>query len=108
MEELENRVARLSPDVIFLTETWLDDNIPDNCVSVSDFTIARKDRNKFGGRIMLYIRVNFHYFIIQSECVPSLLVCESEMLPVVFSSLNLLMIGVYHPFGRMMLNMMKL
>ena len=59
MDELDNRVARLSPDVIFLTETWLDNDTPDNSVSVSDFSIVRNDRNKFGGGVMFYIRVKF-------------------------------------------------
>ena len=46
MDEVESRVASLKPDCIVFTETWLDDTIPDSCVSLSGFSIARKDRNK--------------------------------------------------------------
>ena len=46
------------PHIIAVSETWLDDSIPDGVVSLQDFsTIFRKDRtNRRGGGVLLLIR----------------------------------------------------
>ena len=100
MDEVEQRLSTSSPDIAVFTETWLDEDIPNNSVTVSGYSIARKDRNKFGGGIIFYVSVNFHFVIINPTSVPSLMSCDSEILPIMFPSLNLLIIGMYHPFWK--------
>lgn len=41
---------------ICLTETWLRDTIFDSEVSIDNYVIQRKDRNRHGGGVCLYIR----------------------------------------------------
>ena len=45
----------LKPDVIVFTKTWLDADIPDSCISLPGYNIVRKDRNKYGGGIIIYV-----------------------------------------------------
>ena len=98
MDEVQHRMSMLSPDTSVLTETWLDEETPDCSVTVSDYYSVRKDRNRFGGGIMFYIKVQINFFLIDSCVISSLESCDTELLPVVFPYLKLLIIGVYHPF----------
>lgn len=42
-------------DVIALTETWLDANINSEDIKMENFQIFRKDRNRHGGGVMVYV-----------------------------------------------------
>ena len=46
----------LSPCIIALTETWLDGNISDNELCIPCYSVIRRDRNRHGGGVLLYIR----------------------------------------------------
>ena len=82
LDEVEQRLTR--PDVAVLTETWLDEDVPDNSISVSHYCIVRKDRNRYGGGLIFYISNRFLFQIIDDQCVSSLASCGSEILPVIF------------------------
>jgi hypothetical protein len=45
-------------DIICLNETMLDETIADNEVLIDGYEITRKDRNRHGGGVLLYIRNN--------------------------------------------------
>jgi len=43
------------PNLVFCTETWLNNTIPDSCTNVHNYSFLRKDReNKRGGGVMVY------------------------------------------------------
>ena len=44
------------PDVICIVETWLDDNINDGEISITDYNICRLDRNRHGGGLAFYVK----------------------------------------------------
>ena len=48
IDELASCVAHIAEYrnscVIVLTETWLDEQVPDTCVSLNNFTLVREDR----------------------------------------------------------------
>ena len=48
-------------DVLALNETRLDPSIPDHLVAVDGYTILRKDRNRFGGGVCIYLRCNLNF-----------------------------------------------
>ena len=49
-------VSSEKPNVVLLTETWLDCNIPDSLVSVPNYLLFRQDRQrKRGGGVCIYI-----------------------------------------------------
>lgn len=100
MDELEHRIARLKPDIVVLTETWLHVDIPDVSISLPDFSIVRKDRNNHGGGIIFYISHKYQYHVIDLAPIVSVSECESEISSVFFPSVKLLMIAIYHPFWK--------
>ena len=48
-------------DIICLNETFCDDSIADNEISLPNYSIERKDRNRHGGGISIYIRNNLTF-----------------------------------------------
>lgn len=85
----------------FLFETWLNSDIPNESVTISDYNIYRKDRQRgSGGGIICYSKVNSTPIIIDEHSVPSLKECNSEIFPLFFRDISLLVIGIYHPFWR--------
>ena len=46
LEELENIILQLDPDIICLTETWLDDTTPKTYNPIDGYTLIRKDRTE--------------------------------------------------------------
>ena len=48
-------------DIFCITESWLDESILDSEVQVSGYVIERKDRNRQGGGVLLYIKESIKY-----------------------------------------------
>ena len=96
LDEVSSLLVRHAPDIAMFCESWLDDTIPDSVVSLPDYQVLRKDRNRFGGGIISYVRDYLSPTILTSNEVPSLASCQSEFLPILLP--NLLLIGIYHPF----------
>jgi len=55
---LESWTADINPDVIAVTESWTNNSILDSELSLSGYTLFRKDRpvNREGGGVLLYVR----------------------------------------------------
>ena len=57
MDELENYVHALKPDLTMITESWAREDISDSESSINDFVIFHNDRKiSVGGGCILYIR----------------------------------------------------
>ena len=52
------------PDIICITETWLDNCITNDELKISGFNLLRLDRNRHRGGIVLYIKDIFSHNII--------------------------------------------
>ena len=48
-------------DILTLNETRLDDSVLDCEVEIPGYDILRRDRNRNGGRVSMYIRKNIPY-----------------------------------------------
>ena len=48
----------IKPDIIFGTETWIDNNIKDSQIFTPEYNIYRNDRNLNGGGVLLAVRDN--------------------------------------------------
>ena len=56
IDELQLLIEAEHPDVIGISETWLEDNIVDNDLIVNDYNIYRHDRvKKIGGGVLLLV-----------------------------------------------------
>jgi hypothetical protein len=56
-------VSIVKPDIVAVTETWLDDSIADEALNMRGYTLHRTDRNLNGGGVALYIRLSSHYTV---------------------------------------------
>ena len=58
IDELECVVNQNDSDIVCITETWLSDEIPDNAIAMHGFTLFRKDREKRGGGVAIFVKSN--------------------------------------------------
>ncbi len=49
------QVLEFRSSIITLSETWLDNSITDSDISLRGYTIFRRDRNRHGGGVMMYV-----------------------------------------------------
>ena len=65
------------PDIVCLTETWLDNGITNDEFSIPGFNQIRLDRNRHEGGVALYINVNFAFKVIylSGEYFKCVIVC---------------------------------
>ena len=57
-------------DILAINESKIDESIPDNEISIPGYNLIRKDRNRAGGGVVLYIRDNIP-FSDRKDLVPS-------------------------------------
>lgn len=58
LDEFKISIQNDDPSIILVTETWLNNKIPDNMVYIPGYTLYRKDRGSDGGGVCIYIRNN--------------------------------------------------
>lgn len=93
--ELCVSAATFKPSVIALTETWLDESIPDDCISLAGFLLFREDRaNRRGGGVCAYVDEGERVSRI-SDVDPPPECCECLWLH--FRSQELIMLLIYIP-----------
>ena len=61
ISELKLLVHKTKVAVLSITETWLDSTVTDNEVALDGYSIIRKDRNRNGGGVCMYIRQDLAY-----------------------------------------------
>ena len=73
-DELCVVVAKLKPDIVLVTETWLNDHVEDNFLSLPHYNIFRHDRQyRRGGGVGLWIHEKFNSIVVSSmSCTPSI------------------------------------
>ena len=73
LDHLKAECSLLNPDIICITESWLDDSITDTELRIPGFNLVWLDRNRHGGGVAIYIKSLFLYKIIFSgnllECI---------------------------------------
>ena len=71
LDELRGLTETESPDVICIVETWLSSDVSDNELVISDYQILRRDRDRHGGGVMMYVHsslaVHSHACVIDAE-----------------------------------------
>ena len=61
IDEVRLQARDSNASCILLTETWLDESVCDAEVNIDGYTIQRKDRNRQGGGVCIYIRNDFAF-----------------------------------------------
>ena len=65
-DELRAACLVYNPDIICITETWLDESISNNELSLQNFDIVRRDRNRQGGGILIYVNNRYSHSLVFS------------------------------------------
>ena len=61
LDELLMLVDNDKPHIICINQTKLDDSTDDSLIHINDYVIIRKDRNKHGGGVAIYIHQNIQF-----------------------------------------------
>ncbi len=61
-EDLFAYICAHDPDIMAITETWLDSSIHDSHITPKGYSIFRCDRKRHGGDVLLLIRDTFDVF----------------------------------------------
>lgn len=104
LDELEIFVNNFSPDLVCIVETWLDINIHDSSLVISDYAFHRIDRgtNKQGGGIACYVRCSFHSEVLFSKsCFDEV---EILILRISYQCFRIILVILYFPHGRSLRN----
>ena len=70
-DELKLLIETNKPDIIDISETKLDKTVNDCDVDISGYRVIRRDRNCYGGGVLMYISksLNFNDFDLESISV---------------------------------------
>ena len=79
MDHLKLLASAHSPHIIAITETWLDDTISDRELAIPGYHLLRRDRDRHGGGVAIFIWDNFPFTIILSHTSAELLVVEIQL-----------------------------
>ena len=59
LDELKLTILKLNPDVIAVSETWLDHSVMDSEIEIDGYQALRYDRNRHGGGVIIYSRNSY-------------------------------------------------
>ena len=96
VDELSIRCQQLKPDVIVITETWLDQNVPDNFLHISEFEILRCDRDIHGGGVAVYLKSSLNYDLIPLS--PTGTDFKSNVIACRLPDFSAILFAIYHPY----------
>ena len=88
-------------DIVFVTESWLNSNIPDDVIQIEDYRVFRRDREGKGhGGVCIYVRNNHKVNILsdipnEHDCEVLWAMVSLRRLPRAF--LKLIVAVLYHP-----------
>ena len=61
IDEMRTIVTECNFDIMGICETFLDNNVADNEICIEGYTTVKKNRNRHGGGVMLYIKEGIQY-----------------------------------------------
>ena len=100
MDELTTVIQDRKADIIIITETWLNDTIPDSAINIDGYNAERNDRiGKQGGGVCAYIKQSIQYTRwknLEDADIESIwITLKLKSLPREVS--NVTIVGIYHP-----------
>lgn len=95
LDDLKVRASKFSPDIICVTESWLDATTSDLAISLPGYSVLRQDRDSNGGGVILYYKSTFNVSIISDDILSSV---KSHVLSCYVDDLDTTVVVVYHPY----------
>lgn len=65
-------VATSDPDILVISETWLNKSVPDSTIQINGYNLFRSDRPSKGGGVAIYIKTRFTCRVTKSFSLPKL------------------------------------
>ncbi len=96
VDELRLLAGTTTPDLIAITETWLDSTISTSEVAITSYQLFRRDRSRHGGGICLYISDALQ--ILRKSCHE----CLEFMYAEIVTDMGLLFVGVHYCLESLM------
>ena len=56
IEQLMTNIKDISADIVAISESKINENIPDNLIKLQGYNHVRKDRTRWGGGLIIYIK----------------------------------------------------
>ena len=78
-DELKLSVSMHNPHLVCVCETWLDESIPDNEVTLPGYCLIRRDRDRHGGGVAMFIHDTIPFSILMKHSTIELLVLELKL-----------------------------
>ena len=80
LDDIRVLSAAESPDIICVVETWLSNSISDAELALPNYQCVRRDRDRHGGGVLMYIHSSLAFDLLTSDVVgiESLVVCVSS------------------------------
>jgi hypothetical protein len=75
LDELHIRVLNNNSAFVAVSETWIDNTIENSSIDIPGFEIIRKDRNREGGGVALYVRTDLVCTELESPLFEALWAC---------------------------------
>ena len=95
LSELRILAAKAKPATLSLSETWLDETVTDSEVAIPGYSIIRKDQNRHGRGVCLYIRNDLSFNIRNDLQTMSI---ESVWIDILLPKTRPILVGsVYRP-----------
>ena len=79
IDHLRLLISSHSPNVVAITETWLDSTISNSELFIPGYQLVRRDRDRHGGGVGLYIRDNLSFSLLFSHPSAELLIVELNL-----------------------------
>ena len=100
IDELAQVLKNNNADLVFITEIWLKDKIPDDVIQINDFKLFRRDRKeREHGGVCLYINSTYDVTVLdipnENDCEVLWALITPRRLPRGFS--KLIIAVLYHP-----------
>ena len=95
-------INELSPSIICVTESWLDKNFSDDCLSFSNYTLFRSDRQTGhkGGGICVCTVTEFHVSFVFS--ITDNTDVEALILRISYNTFHCILVTLYFPHGLLL------
>ena len=91
-------VHDLEFDVIAMSETWLDESIANATVELPNYAVFRRDRNRHGGGVLLYVNLRFS----AEQCIDiNLQGTEMVIVRITIGQKKILIACCYRPPGQL-------
>ena len=81
-------------DIMGVCETFIDSNVTDNEISIDGYSIVKKNRNRHGGGVLLYVKDGIDYSEITELASEQV---DSVWIKLMYKKETLMLGGVYRP-----------